>query len=238
MQIEKSNLKEIIFNNPKEHDKGKYKNVMLINNSNLICIFEKTEIRIYSYKIQNSECIFEIYQNLKYSSNLDNIKNYIQEEVGSKFYLLYGNAFVTVSKVSNYFQIENIITAKEGKFISFDKFDNKIYILKEDNQIIEINPINFNTPFLYHTTNIDIHTRPIMEGIFRRIEDFYIINNNYSIFSMILLHNQYGLTKYVFIFNIEKKSYIEFENYFISLIKIEKYKDQFIFIQNLKKEII
>ena len=237
-KIEKSNLKEIIFNNNPQHDAFeifKFNNVMVINNSNLICIFENNEIRIYSYKIQDNECIFELYQNIKFSSTFNNLecrKNYIQEEDGSKFYLLYENAFVTISKGPQNYQIENIIMSNEGRFISFDKFNNKIYILKEANQIAEIDPINFNTKFLAHPTDVDAHIQSIIEEQqnFRGIEDFYIINNKYSLFSIKYFHFRYGIIKNVFIFNREEQAYIEFQNDFTYLIRIEKYGNQFIFI--------
>ena len=228
IKIKESNLKEIIFNNPQENIIGQYNNVILIKNTNLICIFENNEIRIYSYKIQKNECFFQIYQNIKFSSSFNYTKcrkNYIQEEDGSKFYLLYENAFITISEVSKHFQIENIILANEGRFITFDKVNA--------NQIVEIDLLNFNTKFYSHPTDVDAYIQTIVEeGDFKGIEDFYFINNKYSLFSMKFFHYRYGIIKYVFIFNIEEQKYIELNNDSTYLMRIEKYGNDFIFIHS------
>jgi len=215
IQIEKSNLNEILTKEFHEN----YNNMILINHSNLICIFDEKGIYIYSYKLENNECIFKKNQIIKFTFKCNQIyygyrKNFLQEENGSKFYLLYDNAFICISKAYNNYQIENVFFAKGGKFITFDRFENKMYILKKT-KIIEINLINYkNRNFAYPSFK------------FKYMENFYMINSKLCIFSW----NESGpkFYRYLFFFDIEKqKKYADLD--YVHFYRIEKYGNQIIF---------
>ena len=212
IQIEKSNLNEILTKDMK------YNNMMIINHSNLICTFDEKGIYIYSYKLENNECIFKIYQTIQFSLNRKQIyssysKTFLQEEDGSKFYLLYENAFICISEVNNIYQIDNIFLAEGGKFINFDKFENKMYIL-EETKIIEINLNN------YKTRNFPCPSA-------NSSENFYMINSKLCMFSY--RENGPKGERWLFFFDIEKqKEYDELDSPIF--YRIEKFGKLFIIV--------
>ena len=163
-----------------------------IRNLNFCCVFNEKEIKILSFTIEDNQCIMKLHQIIKFNRNLKLIKkivymeyditrsiisnnNFIQENDGSKIYILYENELIIISKNDNNFQIDTLIKCGKSikSYIVFHKYKNKIMILaindKREITICEINLINYKIK--YELTHI-------------RYSNYYnyIILNSYILF--------------------------------------------------------
>ena len=224
----KSNLNDFI----KDNNHYKYE----IRNSNFICLFESKKIQILSLKITKDQFLYKLHQIIKFNKAFKLLKackgeygryvlvsNFIQENDGSKFYFLYKNGLIIISKNESHFQIDSIVSYDNAKFCGLDKYKYKLYILmnKKENdkniyKVIEINLKNHKIKFY----NINIECR--FSFIFHNciISSFAIIDK-FILFNKEECHFQ---DDFIYIYDLNQEKIVN---------KFEK-KDSF--FEKLKKE--
>jgi hypothetical protein len=200
-------LKNNLFDFLEGEDNCCYK----IRNFNFCCIFNEKEIKILSFTIEDNQCIMKLHQIIKFNRNLKFIKkleyleydftrsiisnnNFIQENDGSKIYILYENELIILSKNDNNFQIDTLIKCEKSikSYIVFHKYKNKIMILANNDKrkitLCEINLINCKIKY----EHIDID---------------YSDHYNYIILKRYLLFQKYDG---IWFYDLNKKQFIKY----------------------------
>jgi hypothetical protein len=199
-----------------------------IKNFDYFFLFAQTEIQILSFTIKNDKCVIKLHQKLKFVKKLyffysENSKSrfFLQEDDGSKIYLLYKDRLITLSNNNFYFQIQtivryNIINKNEnnGGYIMrcFDKYKNKIYIFLYNPSLfcyggvfIEINLNN------YRIKKFTINEKYITSFIVFKDYILYIKNSEYDDYS------------YIYIFDLNKRKETNVKT-LLGKWSVEKYK--------------
>ena len=209
-----SNLSEFINNINTQYYIFKIKKI------NFVCICTKTGILILSFILKNDKYIFNLNQNIQFNKNYElsydynffDIRDryYIEEEDGSNIYLLYKNELIILSNNNSSFQIKSIIHYKD-EFINYNKYNNKIFILKNAHHLIGINVNNLRIK------EYNIETESISS---------FIILNQYLLF---ISSNQQD-EEYINIYDINKNKKINSSKLLGSKWIIKKYPIKNIFV--------
>ena len=200
-----------------------------IKNINYLCLYSVLDIQILSFEIKDKKCSIKLHQNIKFNQKLEFLRDYrnnnsnffLQEEDGSKIYLLYKDRLIILSNNNLYFQIETVIRCDNNnyKFKYFDKYKNKIYILNEKN---------------YYFTMIEINLKNFKIKTFNNLSYSDNFESTFTIINKYLVYNSahYDKNPCIYIYDVNK-------HFIVNKIQISgkwiinKYKNKFLIFKKI-----